>query len=83
MAVGGSCREQRHRSGTVRIDSQQRGNIEAAFCYRVFDCGCGRDDRLGISLRLAHRPSSKVAVGLDQILGYSAANHDPEGKIHF
>ena len=50
------------------LDGQQRGNIEAAFRYYLCDRRCCRDVWLGVSLRLAHRPSSKVAVGLDQIL---------------
>jgi hypothetical protein len=52
-----------------KLDGQQRDGIAAAFCFRVFDRGGGCDDRLVVSLRLDHRPISKVATGLSQILG--------------
>ena len=77
------CHEQRHSINASGLDGQQRGNIEAAFRYYLCDRRCCRDVWLGVSLRLAHRPSSKVAVGLGQIFSYPAANHNPECKVYF
>jgi hypothetical protein len=74
---------QRHQSDPPRPDSSQRGNIEPPFRYRLCDRSCGRNDRLGFSVRLAHRQGSEVAAALAQIFRYSAADHNPECKIHF
>ena len=35
------------------------------------------------AFRLGHCQVGKVVYGLDQILGYPAADHDPESKIYF
>ena len=72
-----------------RLDGRQKDDIEAGFRCRVFDRSCSRHDRLGFSIRLAHRQGSEVAIGLAQIsddvsdLRNPAADHDPESKIHF
>ena len=83
------CHEQPHPTDACRLDGQQKDDIEAGFRCRVFDRGCGRHDRLGFGIRLAHRQGSEVAIGLAQIsddvsdLRDPAADHDPESKIHF
>jgi hypothetical protein len=46
--------------------TESRGNIEAAFRYCLRYRNCGRNDRLGFGLRLAHRQGSGVAAGLVQ-----------------
>ena len=83
------CHEQRHPINASGLDGQQRDNIETGFRYCLCDRSCGRDDRLGVSLRLAHRQGRKMASGLAQIpddvsdLCHPAADHDPERKIYF
>jgi hypothetical protein len=83
------CHEQRHPSNASGLNGQQRDNIETGFRYCLCDRSWRRDGWLGFSLRLDHRQSSEVAIGLAQIsddvsdLCDPAADHDPESKIHF
>jgi len=76
------CHEQPHRSETCRLGGQQRDNIETAFRYCLCDRSRGRNDRLGVGIRLGHPQAGKLGTSLAQILRYSAADHDPECKVH-
>ena len=56
----------------------------AAFDRLFFDGNCGRDGRLVVRLRLGHRRSREMAIGLIQN-GFRcrATNHYPESKVYF
>jgi hypothetical protein len=82
-SIGGTFHEPPHRSDAIDLDVQQRDYIGASFPDLLFDVNNRFNPWLGISVRLDHLYICKVDDGLDQILGYPAANHQPDSASHF
>ena len=84
------------RSGKERCHEQPNGNYAdggngdhedhfegPAVHGLLFGLDRRRNDRLAVRVRLGHRRGCKMAVGLIQVSGERAANHDPERNVYF
>jgi hypothetical protein len=84
------CDEQPHGKNTLGGDRHQESHGKGSAVHGLlFDRNRRRDARLAVRLRLGHRRSCKMAVGLNPLSGelngfrYRAADHDPKSKVYF